>query len=300
MSPDEGENGDASETAGRSANSEQNTYPPSPARKWTALHLDKLKHVGLHEWLMIAATVVMAASTTAYAIYAGRQLKTMENATFMTSLAIGQTQHMINQAIEQTQAAHVAASAAKSAADTAADALRQSIQQFRLDQRPWIEIQIGEPVLRVAEDNTFPASYKYTFGIKNTGKTTAFDIQCRVPRQGFGASKFFGDNPKIDLNKGPDPFSGVSEADRIVLLSERMPQVLGPSTASLTNLELFGQAPKNGLFNYLTGRIDYTDAFAEKHWTTFCFFVELGGTLRYCRIGNEKDRNYETLPNMKR
>jgi hypothetical protein len=208
-------------------------------------------------------------------------------------------------ASQQADAAIKAAAAAKGAADTAADTLRQSVQQFRLEQRPWIEIELGEPVLRSAADNKFPALYKYQFSIKNTGKTTAFDIACRVPRQGYYSGEFFGDHPDWMINGqtmllNEVPFAGASETDKIVILSKRMPQTLGPSTTSLTKLDLFGQEPKNGMFNYLIGRIDYSDAFMEKHWTTFCLFVDMGGSLRYCLAGNNQDRNYNAPPNPKR
>ena len=38
---------------------------------------------------------------------------------------------------------------------------------------------------------------------------------------------------------------------------------------------------------------DYEDALGAGHRSTFCFFIDNGGRLRYCREGNDKDRNPE-------
>jgi hypothetical protein len=269
----------------RSTNHKDNPTTSMRFRVWDWLFKTNSNHV------IALATVVAAGAAIFYTHYAAAQLAVIRD--------------QLGAAIEYNRLTKIAADAAKSAADTAAETLRQSTQQFRLDQRPWVEIEIGEPTLKSAADGTFPSQYKYSFGIKNTGKTTAFDISCRVPRQGFSAGQFFGDNPVTMAGEQTmllreRPFAGASETDKVTLLSKRMPKVLGPGTTSLTTLEVFGQSPKNGMFNYLTGRIDYTDAFSEKHWTSFCFFVDAGGILRYCREGNDKDRNYEPSPNQKR
>jgi hypothetical protein len=53
----------------------ENQSKPS---KWERLH-QRLKKVGFHDWVMLAATVVIAISTTFYTIYARDQLRTMRS-----------------------------------------------------------------------------------------------------------------------------------------------------------------------------------------------------------------------------
>jgi hypothetical protein len=57
--------------------SQQQNSPPGPFSKWLALHCEKLKHVGMHEWVMVFATVVMATSTIAYTTYSSKQVSVM-------------------------------------------------------------------------------------------------------------------------------------------------------------------------------------------------------------------------------
>ena len=194
---------------------------------------------------------------------------------------------------KQADAAKTAANAAKSAADAAAKALRQSTQQFRIDERPWIEIEFGKPTPRLPTHDGFSAMYTYSFSLKNTGKTTALEIQSRIPRGAMMAALSFGDDAsQIASEQGmllkEGVFASASETDKIVLLSKRLPNVLGPGATAIGPLELYGQEPGDGMYRFLTGRIDYSDAFEVKHWTKFCVFVGTGGILQYCRDGNEK------------
>jgi hypothetical protein len=206
---------------------------------------------------------------------------------------------------ELAESAKASAEAAKSAANTAAESLRQSTQQFRIDQRPWIEIDFGKPTLKVPASDQFSALYTYSFSLKNTGKTTAFEIQSRIPRGAFMAAPSFGDDASRIASdqamlRKETVFSGASETDKVVLLSKRIPNVLGPGGATVDGpLELYGQELKNGMYYFLTGRIDYSDAFEVRHWTTFCVFVGTSGVLQYCREGNEKDRNSEPSSHQK-
>ena len=64
--------------ANQNPNTQATVGQPSPFREWLRLHLDKLKHVGLHEWLMVAATAAIALSTVLYTYYARGQLDTMQ------------------------------------------------------------------------------------------------------------------------------------------------------------------------------------------------------------------------------
>src|ERR1035441_10650635 len=122
--------------------------------------------------------------------------------------------------------------------------------------------------------NGFGALYTYSFSLKNTGKTTAFEIQSRIPRAAFMAAFSFGaDASQIASDQRmllkESVFASASETDKVVLLSKRLPNVLGPGASAIGPLELYGQEPEDGMYFFLTGRIDYSDAFSVKHWTTF-------------------------------
>jgi hypothetical protein len=84
----------------------------------------------------------------------------------------------------------------------------------------------------------------------------------------------------------------------VILLSERNAKTLGPGIRAFSPFQLYGQEPQFERYRFLIGRIDYKDAFSVSHWNTFCFFIDTNGALRYCREGNEEDRNPEvpTIP----
>jgi hypothetical protein len=84
-----------------------------------------------------------------------------------------------------------------------------------------------------------------------------------------------------------------------ILRSRRVPKTLGPGIVSTAPFDMYGQEPHvfksgNALYEFLIGRIDYTDAFRIEHWMTFCFFIsDASGNIQYCQEGNDEDRNLE-------
>lgn len=190
----------------------------------------------------------------------------------------------------------------KRQAESTQKQLEHSIESFRVDERAWLEIEPPGPVLKMAASPAIGgALFTYDFYLKNVGKTAAFNIAVRAPRASIDSGIELGDNPrgiallqKQIMTKGF--FGGVSPSDEIILLSERNAKTLGPAVRAFSPFQLYGQEPRFQRYRFLVGRIDYEDAFSISHWTTFCFYVDTGGALRYCREGNEEDKNPETPP----
>jgi hypothetical protein len=199
-------------------------------------------------------------------------------------------------------AAEKSADAAQSVADTAADTLTRSIESFRIDERAWIEIAPPTPILKVPASTTYGgALFTYDFFLKNVGKTAAFEIAVRAPRGAIDGGLSLGDDSaqikRLQEKLSHDLFgSKLTSNDEVILLSERNAKTLGPGVNSFSAFQLNGQEPRFERYRFLVGRIDYKDAFSISHWSTFCFFVDTGGALRYCREGNDEDRNPEIQP----
>lgn len=60
MATDVGHNREAEDSQGKSTVTQYQDNPTSPFRTWIKVHWEKLKHVGLHEWLMLLATCAMS------------------------------------------------------------------------------------------------------------------------------------------------------------------------------------------------------------------------------------------------
>ncbi len=195
-----------------------------------------------------------------------------------------------------------AANAATDAAKTASNTLRQSVEQFRIDERAWIEIEPPKPVLKVPASPVYGgALFTYDFFLKNVGKTAAFDIAVRAPRGAMDAALSFGDDSSqidraMEAVRAGRIFSTASPSDKVILLSERNSKTLGPGVRAFSAFQMYGQEPRFERYRFLIGRIDYNDAFSVSHWHTFCFYVDTGGALRYCLEGNNEDRNPESSP----
>ncbi|HEY4363540.1 MAG TPA: hypothetical protein VGN17_21415 [Bryobacteraceae bacterium] len=194
-----------------------------------------------------------------------------------------------------------AAEAAKSAAETASKTLTSSIEQFRTDERAWIEIDHIDRTLVHAKDDKFGATFRYRLFPRNVGKTAAHAIIVNAARSM---------RTSIGLERNSEGMKG--EQDTILLHAltpeareNPTPKVLAPATTAVIPFVIDGQEPqivaKDEWVSYLIGRIDYTDDFGVSHWIKFCFYVgESNGTLWNCHEGNEEDRNPEVEPPQRR
>jgi hypothetical protein len=234
-------------------------------------------------WLEAAALVVLIF----YTAYTGR-LVTITNRT-LSELTI------------QTASSEKAAKAAKRAADIAADTLSESIEQFRIDERAWIEFDPIKPIASYPPSQGFDAwAFKYELYPRNVGKTVARDVIARVGNVGSG-----GDTSPSSGGRGIQMFQDGLFKDqgtgKRVQLPLVLATVLAPNTATRAPIAMGGTEPKNGFNSYLTGRIDYSDVFNIPHWMKFCVVVvNTAGEVRNCECCNDEDNNAELPPKPKR
>jgi hypothetical protein len=198
----------------------------------------------------------------------------------------------------QWQSTEKAANAATSAATTATETLNKSIEQFRIDERAWIEIDRIEKI-------TIGPVYRYRLYPKNVGKTAAHGIAVNAARGMQGSIHLESDaegmrrtQDKILLDRTP---TGLPKD----AVDNPVSRVLAPGTTAVVPFVMDGQRPqifaKDERVSYLIGRIDYADGFGTQHWMKFCFYVGEGnGQLWNCHEGNDEDRNPEIQPTKKR
>jgi len=187
-----------------------------------------------------------------------------------------------------------AAYAAKSAAETAADTLNRSIEQFRIDERAWIEID------RIERSRIGPA-FRYRLYPQNVGKTAAHGVVVNAARSMQTSISLEGNADGIKRTQDGILLNALPPEAR----ENPIPKVIAPNTTAIVPFVMDGQAPqifaKDERVSYLIGRIDYADAFGIKHWMKFCFYVgEANGNLWNCHEGNEEDQNAEFEPSKKR
>ena len=167
--------------------------------------------------------------------------------------------------------------------------LRTSIESFRIDERAWIEIEPIKPQLFRPADATFGATFRYEIYPKNVGKTVARDISMRANSMNSGLSI---ENDAKQMRSAQDMLQREYLGD-----NNRIGKVLAPNTVSTVPFRVSGQEPRYSRYDFIIGRIDYTDAFSVKHWMTFCFFViNQRGELVNCKEGNDEDGNPEISP----
>lgn len=194
------------------------------------------------------------------------------------------------------------ADAAKSAAIVATKALNASIEQFRTDERAWVEIDRIERTMVSPRDNKFGATFRYRLYPRNVGKTSAHDITVSAARNMMGdiGLESNADNMRraqdLLLDRSP---SGPGPVENPV------PRVLAPETTAAVPFVMDGQEPqifaRSEWASFLVGRIDYSDNWGIKHWMKFCFYVANGnGELWNCHAGNEEDSNPEMPSEPKR
>jgi hypothetical protein len=208
----------------------------------------------------------------------------------------------LQQIKQQTPKIAESADVAKSAADTAANSLDKSVEQFRTDERAWVEIdRIGRSLVS-PRDGKFGAAFRYRLYPRNVGKTPAHDIVLSAARNMTGdiSLESNADNMKRAqdqlLNRSP---TGPGPVENPV------PKVLAPGTPAPGPFVIDGQEPQihtnSERVSFLIGRFDYSDNWGIKHWMKFCFYVaKPNGELWNCHEGNDEDRNPETTPPARR
>lgn len=182
--------------------------------------------------------------------------------------------------------------------------LTESSESFRIDERAWIELEPIKPAQLFSPATNFIPRNSFTYELypKNFGKTIARDVAMKAGVS--GGSEDFGDSAdqmarwqdKFLLNQ----FTEMGTGKPVVVPPSPIPKVLAPGVSTPVPYVVHAQSPQysnNGhaMYDYVVGRVDYTDQFNVPHWIKFCFFVRNPrGELTSCQYGNDEDRNPET------
>ncbi len=202
--------------------------------------------------------------------------------------------------IKMYRANRDSADAATGAANTAANALDRSIEQFRMDERAWIEIEPIKPILMAETSRVIgSAIYRYPIYPKNVGRTAARNIVVRA--QNYLTDASFGYDASMVRSAQDKILMGTYSPKKLKVPLYPMPHVIAPGAVSTVPFTLVGQDDNTGKAVFLIGRIDYIDEFQIPHWLRFCFYVtNINGELGNCQEGNDEDRNPEIEPTKKK
>lgn len=192
-----------------------------------------------------------------------------------------------------------AADAALSAANTAQKTLTQSVENFRIDERAWIEIGKIEKIAHPPPPPQFGKIFKFGIYPKNVGKTVATNVRAHIDNT-RGSISFNSDEKAIRATQD-QTWRDANTGNRIATPDNPGPQSIAPGDLSVVPLFAGGEEPKgsgNSLrYTYILGRFDYWDAFSVEHWKRFCFVIyDADGNLENCQYGNDEDPNLEIPP----
>ena len=173
-------------------------------------------------------------------------------------------------------------------------ALKQTTENFRTDERAWVEIDPIHPSLIKPADDTFSATFECNIFPKNVGKTPALDIEARA-------------TDIMSIDGWDDNAENVTRAQDMLytalgpeVFHSHVPRVLAPNSVSPVPFRLTCPAAKpfpsgHTETHYLIGKFNYCDKFNVRHWLKFCFYVaNAKGEIWACKEGNDEDRNDET------
>lgn len=249
---------------------QQNPQDKANPSKWESLH-ERLKKVGFHDWVMLAATIAIAISTTLYTIYARGQLETMQKTLIEMkhsgSVAMDQTWQAIGNmnwlAREMNYARDQSANVARTGERNAKLALDTSTAAARTDQRAWMDIIINRPPSFQPDK-----SFSTTAEMKNLGKTPAKNIKFGDRFEGIPPSlhPIFNDDTLAFVDAGMLPPQG--PATRPVEITPGKPDdPLGQGR--------FEAIRDGNIVAYYWGLIKYDDVFGFHHWLKFCYIYNV-------------------------
>jgi hypothetical protein len=179
---------------------------------------------------------------------------------------------------------------------------RDTLNAFRVDERAWVGIEPIKPKLKAPASGKFPSLFTYDVYARNSGKTVARCVEIRAPREGAGSVGHF-ENEEWMSNLQDKFLLGKYKNSSDIPIIRSAPKVLAPGQLTPLAVDFSGQAPViypdgGEWVSTLVGRIDYIDEFRVRHWVKFCFVVEPGGELEYCKYGNDEDNNAEIPPSV--
>ncbi|WP_156992148.1 COG1361 family protein [Paraburkholderia oxyphila] len=172
----------------------------------------------------------------------------------------------------------------------AKESLNETRQTFRIDERAWLEIKVGDPEAQPPSPG-FPRVFRYEISVQNFGKTVAHSVEVKMSNP--SGSFQFVENPQYTAGMQAMVESGNNGQTKWT------PGSIAPNAAPTLPLLSAGSAPQktnssDTEYSFIVGRVDYLDAFNTRHWLRFCYFVSNdNGELRYCKSGNDEDSNPE-------
>jgi hypothetical protein len=162
-------------------------------------------------------------------------------------------------------------------------------RQMRIDQRPWIYPLVGLPD-QVIENTTLTATVHYT----NSGKSPAKNVTVRFwfeavpahqePAMRCAVPYLMGTTGVLFPGFGDD--YNVNWERCITNPADRRPIIVNHTDAENLN--------GGNSFIIVYGRIDYSDVFGVRHWTTSCHWKAFRGggyTAKRCADYNNVDNN---------
>lgn len=248
---------------------------------------------------LVLATIVMGVVGAIQVLYVHRQWKltsdglskigdqiwVAKDAAYAAKEAANTSSQTLSQMQAQTAAQQKAAvaageqaSASMGAVETSKQSLQATIDNFHLDQRPWvIPFQF-----RLAEELQNGKDAKVTIWVENTGKTPALDV---IP---VSQTSLFGMEPAQ-----PD-FSTVTPVVSRGILAPGIKTFSFDTGGSHYKPTLPDIAAYQNTLKriWIYGMLRYRDPSNLPHWTKFCIWHKYGTPLdefSYCEHGNDVD-----------
>lgn len=166
--------------------------------------------------------------------------------------------------------------------------LRESNRNFRTDERAWLGLSFTGANIRL----TVGQSFFVLVQVINTGKTPAKNVT------GMIAIDVIKRGEKIDFSYAPGHANYRIEAGAIFpqgSITESFEAIHHGSDraeATVITAPLLAAIMKNQTVAVIHGRIDYSDIFGTKHWTTYCRYVFNPSLISpECTRYNDTDQN---------
>jgi len=269
------------------SNEESSYARPDPTPWWKTLF----------KFTEAVCAVLLVIITTHYTAAAYRQAGASEKAANAARDAVCDASRTLDETIRSNKAQETAN---RLAAQT-------TIDNFRLEQRAWVEFDTPEssPAPEMKIGNTF----LYRLYFKNVGKTSARNISVQVNTVG-GHPESTNDKKWISQYQLPNQIARQNEIAYIhSAFGPKMkagvryatPGVLAPGVRTIAPFDTYVTLPGSTggplNFTYFIGRVEYGDAFGGSHWMTFCLYVGLNhGDIESCRYGNDEDETSAKPP----
>jgi hypothetical protein len=179
-----------------------------------------------------------------------------------------------------------------------------AIQNFKLDERAWIEIEAINPARVEPHATEKRIAYRYEFRVKNVGKTVASRVFMTLERVSFKDPVGYNEKKILEAIESIGQSAEIGETAEgkvTTALQSSVPRILAPNTSAPVPALIVAYVPiksaSAGLspikhdYDYIVGAVYYYDVFQVAHSLSFCYIVsDDQGSLRSCIFGNDEDR----------